>query len=798
MVLARLLTPWETGLYSVSAGIINIAQGIREFGVGNYIIQEKDLTRDRIATAQFFSIALGGFFTVLFCGSADYIAVFFKEPRIKEIVFILSFNFIAVGFSSIGVARLRRDMNFSANLRISIAATLTHSVISVTMAAIGLGAIGLAWASLGGIVTSIIGTSIVYPDEALMLPNFKEWRRVMSFGKFATGITVLQAINGRLPDVIVGRMLGLSAAGIYSRANGLITLFNQALMNAISPVTMTTFAKLHREGENLASPYLLSLSLITAVAWPSLFMIAVLAQPIIDTAFGEQWLPAVPLARVFCLVAAFEILGAIAISIFSASGKVRHLLLIQLVTTPIEAAALIIGGFYNIELIVWGLAGATLLKAIYTQHKVNQEFATSWKSYFAALLPSIALTVSTGAIPAAIYFYFKNDISQPWIGSALSLTFGGISWYLAISFTEHPLDSEIRSIGVLLISRWPLLHQPLFKWSSPPPPPNRDGKPLIHLINPMTDSFGGSEQRTLQLFNILSAFADVKIWSEYEVDPRLKKNHNIININWKINKFPKRGTFVFVGFYYHVGNWYAMARQSRTIVICNTPDQGIFETFYRRLVTFRPHKIELVFASSAIKDILNKDGTIHESPIDVNAFKPKRKNISGIFTVGRLSRDTLDKHNVLDISLYNKLDESGVLVKVMGGTVLRTFENVRLNKDITILCSGAVDNVEFLQSLDCFVYRTSDSWFEAFGRVVFEAMACGIPVVVHRRGGYAEFLTHEKDSLIFDTNEEAFKYIMKLKEDLNYARLISRNARIRVEDIYSKANEAEIINFYIR
>ena len=54
----------------------------------------------------------------------------------------------------------------------------------------------------------------------------------------------------------------------------------------------------------------------------------------------------------------------------------------------------------------------------------------------------------------------------------------------------------------------------------------------------------------------------------------------------------------------------------------------------------------------------------------------------------------------------------------------------------------------FLRTLDCFVYRTSESWFEAYGRVVIEAMATALPVVASPRGGYVQHLREDVNALL--------------------------------------------------
>ncbi|MFY7940899.1 MAG: oligosaccharide flippase family protein, partial [Burkholderiaceae bacterium] len=56
MVLARLLTPKQVGIYSLCAALTAVAGILRDFGVSEYLIQEKNLTREKMQAA--FGIAL--------------------------------------------------------------------------------------------------------------------------------------------------------------------------------------------------------------------------------------------------------------------------------------------------------------------------------------------------------------------------------------------------------------------------------------------------------------------------------------------------------------------------------------------------------------------------------------------------------------------------------------------------------------------------------------------------------------------------------------------------------------------
>ena len=51
VVLSRLLTPEETGIFAVAAVFASLASTFRDFGVAEFLIQEKALTSDKIRAA---------------------------------------------------------------------------------------------------------------------------------------------------------------------------------------------------------------------------------------------------------------------------------------------------------------------------------------------------------------------------------------------------------------------------------------------------------------------------------------------------------------------------------------------------------------------------------------------------------------------------------------------------------------------------------------------------------------------------------------------------------------------------
>ena len=103
----------------------------------------------------------------------------------------------------------------------------------------------------------------------------------------------------------------------------------------------------------------------------------------------------------------------------------------------------------------------------------------------------------------------------------------------------------------------------------------------------------------------------------------------------------------------------------------------------------------------------------------------------------------------------------------------------------------------FLRDLDCFFYRTGIAC-EAGGRVILEAMASALPVVCHRVGGYAEWIEHGKTGFLFETDEEAFQILARLKADPGLRRRVGQAARVTVETLFSAQNQQRMIDYYLR
>jgi glycosyltransferase involved in cell wall biosynthesis len=139
---------------------------------------------------------------------------------------------------------------------------------------------------------------------------------------------------------------------------------------------------------------------------------------------------------------------------------------------------------------------------------------------------------------------------------------------------------------------------------------------------------------------------------------------------------------------------------------------------------------------SAIETVY--DGTIKLEPTDwVNVFDIARFKTeraapeNSILRIGRHSRRDPEKWpsdpDEIRAAYPNR---SGIEVHILGGADTPETLLGKLPSNWTVHNFGTKDVVEFLREIDVFVYFHHPDWVEAFGRVIVEAMAAGLPVIL--------------------------------------------------------------------
>lgn len=203
------------------------------------------------------------------------------------------------------------------------------------------------------------------------------------------------------------------------------------------------------------------------------------------------------------------------------------------------------------------------------------------------------------------------------------------------------------------------------------------------------------------------------------------------------------------------------------------------------------------------KGIQEKKCIVISNGVDTDSFKPLKNKGNDkllIVSIGRFEKwkgqeifikaaaVLLEKYGNLEFWLIGDGSERGNLE-----SQIASFE---ISDEVKII--GPVSNTnEYLQKADIFVHTSIEP--EPFGRVIIEAMACGLPVIATKIGGPLEIINDREDGVLIPPNDvvELIKVLEMLITQSTLRKKISLGARSKIKSKFSiKTTTTRIQEYY--
>ena len=360
-------------------------------------------------------------------------AAFYGELDLKQFMYIGAIQLIVGTFYGPIAADLQREMAFGKLAIVELVVASVGAVATITFALLGFGALSIAWSAL---LQSVVASAMpLYFKRSFWAfqPCLKGWRTILSFGAYTSASWALVRAYELFTNSVCGRVLSFDALGHFNRATMICDLPLKGLLSGIFPLALPALAAAQRDGHCLKTAFFNAVGLVTAVLWPSLALIAVFSQPIVEIFLGSQWTTAQSLVPIIAIAMLFSFPSFLTYPMLVLAGNVRQTTTVSLITLPVCALIVASVAPMGLQAIAWSLLITVPLQNIVSLIFIRRCVHFNWDELIGNLRNSalIALLDNCSAIGCRHAQWIwpasgpcGNGYWSPWSGNGVALRRG--------------------------------------------------------------------------------------------------------------------------------------------------------------------------------------------------------------------------------------------------------------------------------------------------------------------------------------------------------------------------------------
>lgn len=292
-VLARLLDPADFGLVSFAMIVIGALTLLRDLGVPEALVYDRQEVRQVGGTALVINVAMAvALATVLLLG-APYVAQLGGHDEIRTIIGVLAIGLVVEAGGAVQRAWFMREMAFRRGFLPGIVPVGLGSLVSICLALLGFGAWSLVWGYFARTSSSTVVLWLASPIRPWPAFHFETARRLLGYGWHVSLNSVLGFMSSNLDYFIIGTALGAHDLGIYTMAFTLAVLPSTAISENVSITTFPAYSRLRERRADLHRMFLDTSALTTAAVLAMGLAMYLCAPTWVPLVLGEKWRPAV-------------------------------------------------------------------------------------------------------------------------------------------------------------------------------------------------------------------------------------------------------------------------------------------------------------------------------------------------------------------------------------------------------------------------------------------------------------------------------------------------------------------------
>ena len=446
LVLARLLCPEDFGIIGLIMVFVGIADNLVDGGLGNALIQKKEIDRKDISTV---------FTTNLLFSTFLFLLLFFSAPAIADYINVEKFDFflrveaimvLLRAFIVVPSSLINREMDFKKLATIHLLVNAISTTIAIVLALCGFGVWSLILRNISLDAFTIIFLYIV-KRIPLSLSIYKDhFKQLFSYGIFVASANIVEGLYSNILSFILGKKFSVKELGYYNQAYSLEQIPVYSITSILNQVFFPYLSKQQSDLKKMTNDLIISFRVMSFFIYPLMFFLICFAEPIITLLYSEKWIPSVPFFQILCVIGFSNFMYHLNRSVLKAIGKSKHLFLLQIAVSLLGLLLIFCAirfGIYAVVIAsVLNMTLSFVIIAYYTGRQIKLSVYQQIKAVLSNFLISALVAIFIYWLSSYVNWHYMLVIVFGFISYAtlyiiIQYLFGGTSTKMVVSILQN-------------------------------------------------------------------------------------------------------------------------------------------------------------------------------------------------------------------------------------------------------------------------------------------------------------------------------------------------------------------------
>jgi O-antigen/teichoic acid export membrane protein len=447
MVLARLLVPQDFGLIAMVTTVMGFLLIFQDAGLSTATVQRQQITHAQVSNLFWANVVVGAVITLFVAASAPAIAWFYREPRLIGITLVLSITFLLASSTVQHLALLNRQMRFGVIAMIDVVSMLVGYLISIGMALWKYGYWALVFAILVQATIKFVLTWWVSRwRPRLPSRNAQTWH-LLRFGAHITVGNLMLSLARGADCLLIGRVFGAAAVGVYSRGSVLLIRPLQQFIIPIKAVLVPALSRIQSEPDRYRRTFLQVFEAIALMSFLFAGLFLALSYPVTLAVLGPKWEAAAVIFAGFTIAALAYPLTTASAWLFASQGRGKDWVLTNAIMSGVTVCSFLAGlPFGPAAVAIFYSASCILIQLPFVYYIAGRRGPVTGKHLWIACLrhlPVWGVTCGTAWL-ARTFVLHANPWMQLFFCGPVALLAGAA--YIAVSTPSRRVALNLFSI----------------------------------------------------------------------------------------------------------------------------------------------------------------------------------------------------------------------------------------------------------------------------------------------------------------------------------------------------------------